>query len=151
LSIEVWELIKNVPNDECNHCLPDCIRTIYEQKVTTQPFRQCDERNLYLTDFCAVDFEKTVSPQIWAQQVIDSFIKNNKAVPNYLSKVVSGKRTVKTSYVLKNFFPGLPKEYDAYKKDIAVLNVFFDSSTVMQFKSQPRQSWTDYFAAVGAS
>jgi hypothetical protein len=95
--------------------------------------------------------ENNLSPQIWARQVIDFYSKSNKTLPSYLSKLVSGKRTVKTSYVLKTFFPGLPKEYDAYQKDIAVLNVFFDSSTVMQFKSQPRQSWTDYFAAVGGA
>jgi len=63
----------------------------------------------------------------------------------------SSKRSIKESSVLSKFFEGLPNEYDAYEKDIAVLRVFFDSSTVMQFSSQPMQSWIDYFSAVGGA
>ena len=143
--------MKNIPSEECNYCLPDCIRTMYDQKITAQPFRRCDERNLYLTDFCKVTLKNPLSPQIWAQQVFDDFMKKKGKVPAYLSQLESSIRTVKDSYVLANFFPSLNKKYDAYEKDIAVLKVFFDSPTVMQFKSQPRQSWTDYFAAVGGA
>jgi hypothetical protein len=45
----------------------------------------------------------------------------------------------------------LPKEYDAYNKDFAVLNVFFFTTTVMMFTSQQRQSWIDYFSSVGGA
>ena len=45
----------------------------------------------------------------------------------------------------------MTKEYDAYEKDFGVLKVFFDSSTVMQYNSQSRQSWIDYLAAVGGA
>ncbi len=141
----------DVPTEECSYCLPDCIRTIYSQTVTTQPFRRCDERNLYLTDFCTVGENTLLRPQIWSRQVIESYLKRKGKVPDYLVKVQSSKRTIKDSYVLRNFFDDLPKDYDAYQKDIAVLNVFFDSTTVMLFKSQRRQSWLDYFSAVGGA
>ena len=149
-TVEVWRKMQNdVPTDECDFCLPDCIRTIYTQSVTTQPIRRCDERNLYLTDLCVMD--KTVKPQIWGKQVIDSFLRKKGKVPAYLQNVESSKRSIKVSYVLKHFFDDLPKEYDAYDKDIAVLNVFFDSTTVVKFKSQKRQTWIDYFANVGGA
>jgi len=45
----------------------------------------------------------------------------------------------------------LPKDYDAYEKDIAVLEVFFDTPTLMMFKSQKRQSWLDYLSNVGGA
>jgi hypothetical protein len=150
-SLEVSKLLQNVPNDECNYCLPDCIRTIYDQKVTTQPFRQCDERNLGLTDFCTVEVKPSIRPQLWAREVIEGFVKKGGKIPDYLSGIVSGKRTIKNSYVLQDFFPGLLKEYDAFVKDIAVIKVFFDSSTVMQFRSKPSQTWTDYFSSVGGA
>ena len=68
-----------------------------------------------------------------------------------MSYIQNSKRTIKDSYLLRNFFSGISKEYDAYDKDIAVLNVFFGSSTVMSFKSQKRQSWIDYFSSVGGA
>ena len=52
---------------------------------------------------------------------------------------------------MHNFFDGLKKDYDAYDQDIAVLNVFFDWSAVVQYSSQPMQTWTDYFAAIGGA
>jgi hypothetical protein len=100
---------------------------------------------------CTVGEETLLKPQIWGRQVIESYMKRKGKVPNYLEKVQSSKRIIKDSYVLKTFFEDLPKEYDAYQKDIAVLNVFFDSTTVMVFKSQRRQSWLDYFSAVGGA
>jgi hypothetical protein len=64
--------------------------------------------------------------------VIEDFIKKIGRVPAYLDKVESSWRKLKTSIVLPKFFDGMSKEYDAYEKDIAVLNVFFETTTVMQ-------------------
>ena len=106
---------------------------------------------MYLTEFCTLDIENGIHPLIWAKQVIENFKATKGKVPSYLSNLETSKRIIKESSVLPKFFEGMPKEYDAYEKDIAVLKVFFDSSTVMQYQSQPRQSWTDYFAAVGGA
>jgi hypothetical protein len=149
---EIWDFMQNVPENQCNYCLPDCIRTTYKQAVTTQTFRRCDERNMYLSDLCVMDLENVTKPQIWGRQIIEQYVRRNKTLPASLTnKIQSSKRTIKRSYVFSNFFEDLPKEYDAYDKDIAVLTVFFDSTTVMMFKSQRRQSWLDYFANVGGA
>ena len=144
----IRKAMQNVPDDECNYCLPDCIRTTYSQSVTTQPFRRCDERNLNLGDLCKIDSD-VKKPQIWGRHIIEHFKKKNVTVP--ASLVESSKRTIKKSYVLSDFFEDLPAEYDAYEKDIAVLTVFFDSTTVMKYKSQRRQSWLDYLSSVGGA
>ena len=52
--IEIMQ--RDVPDEECSYCLPDCIQTIYQQTVSAQPFRRCDERNLQLTDMCNMNF-----------------------------------------------------------------------------------------------
>ena len=150
-TVDILAAMETVSSDECDHCLPDCRRTLYDQKVTTQPFRRCDERNLYVSDFCKVGLKDTINPQIWVQQVIDGFLATEGKVPKYLAPMVSNIRNVKDSYILQNFFPGLPKKYDAFEKDIAVVNVFFDTSTVMQFQSLPSQSWIGYFSNVGGA
>jgi len=35
--------------------------------------------------------------------------------------------------------------------DIAVLNVYFDTTTVLKLKSEKRQTWIDYFSSVGGA
>ncbi len=35
----------------------------------------------------------------------------------------------------------LEKEYDAYKLDIASVQIFFDTPTVFQYVRQPRLTW----------
>jgi hypothetical protein len=94
---------------------------------------------------------QVITPEIWGRQVIERYEKTKGQIPTFLSGIGNSRRTIKDSYVLVGFFEGLPKQYDAYDKDIAVLNVFFDSTTVMMFTSQQRQSWLDYFSSVGGA
>jgi CRISPR/Cas system-associated protein Csm6 len=83
----------------------------------------------------------TFCEHLISSQVIDDFLIKRGRVPAYLDKVESSRRQVKTSHVLPKFFDGVSKEYDAYEKDIAVLNVFFETTTVMQVEYTP-VCWT---------
>jgi hypothetical protein len=40
-------------------------------------------------------------------------------------------------------------EYDSYKKDIAVVKIFFGQSTIIQMNSKSAMGWIDYLSAVG--
>ena len=137
--------------DQCSYCLPDCQRVIFSQSVSAQPFRRCDERNVEMTKFCSVLNKNVVKPEIWGRQMIDYYINTTGKVPEFLSNVTSSKRTIKKSYLLNYLFKGISREYDAYEKDIAVLNVFFDTTTVMTFNSESQQTWIDYFSSVGGA
>ena len=151
-TVRIYQIMQNeVPLDVCNYCLPDCRRTIYSQSVTTLPFRRCDERNVELTNMCSVLNKNVPKPEIWGRQVIDHFMNLTGKIPDFLSNVTSSKRTIKRSYLINDLFEGIPRDYDAYDKDIAVLNVFFDASTVMMFNSESRQSWIDYLSNVGGA
>lgn len=33
----------------CSHCLPDCIKTLYQPTVTSSPFRKCNNNNIGVT------------------------------------------------------------------------------------------------------
>jgi hypothetical protein len=39
--------------------------------------------------------------------------------------------------------------YDAYEKDIAILQIYFKSPTVMEFGTFPSQNWVGFFSAIG--
>jgi hypothetical protein len=40
-------------------------------------------------------------------------------------------------------------EYDSYKKDIAIVKIFFGQSTIIQMNSKSAMGWIDYLSAVG--
>ena len=47
------DLMSSVEKENsCKHCLPDCQKTIYNPKVSTLPFKMCDETNLGLSPLC---------------------------------------------------------------------------------------------------
>ena len=50
---------------------------------------------------------------------------------------------------MDNVFSSLDRKYNAYDDDIAILNVYFDTSSVMQFGTQESQGWIDFFSNVG--
>ena len=39
--------------------------------------------------------------------------------------------------------------YDAYEKDIAMVQIYFKKSTIFEMGSQPRMNWIDYLSTVG--
>ena len=65
----------NIPDGQCNYCLPDCSTTLYHATVTAAPFRKCDYKNLGVSYLCNFDTEQSPSkPPIWGQQVIDQYL-----------------------------------------------------------------------------
>ena len=79
---EFRKAMDKTPGDYCDHCLPDCTVTIYEASVTAAPFRNCDYKNLGVSYLC--DFDGTVSPKIWGQQVQDQYANEISSVPFYI-------------------------------------------------------------------
>ena len=39
--------------------------------------------------------------------------------------------------------------YDAYEKDIAIANFYFDKSTMLQYSRTPRMTWTGFIGQIG--
>jgi hypothetical protein len=74
--------VSNVPDDECEQCLPDCSGTIYKASVTAAPFRRCDYKNLGISTLCNFESEQTVNPPIWGQKVLDQYLEEIYNVTN---------------------------------------------------------------------
>ncbi len=43
------------------------------------------------------------------------------------------------------------RSYDAYEKDIAILNVFFDSPTSLLYSTKESRNWFDFISTVGGN
>ena len=116
---------------------------IYQQSVTAQPFRQCDETNLGQSQFC--NFEANVqNPKIWGSQV--------EIQLNYtIDKNFSSTRYIDKRLLNETAFTNIDRQYDAFENDIAVLQVFFDSPTVVQFTTSHSKTWLDFISAVGGN
>ena len=150
--------MNSIPHFECSHCLPDCSATLYTASVTAAPFRRCDYKNLGVSTLC--DFEDVLDPPIWGQQVLDQYVydldlEDEKDVPSYISDKVpiSNKRQYVDPNAAGNaIFQARNDEdpfYDAYTKDIAMVTIFFETSTVFEYTREVRMTTIQYISQMG--
>jgi hypothetical protein len=76
--------MSNVPDDECDHCLPDCSETQFSTSVTLSPFRRCDYKNLGVSYLCNLNDPDLPEPRIWGYQVLDEYEERDGDVPDYI-------------------------------------------------------------------
>ncbi len=133
---------------DCKDCLADCSHTIYQSSLTAQPFKKCTEKNFGLSLFCNIYFLQLLKPQMWADEVLQQY-PNDITRPIFLSDVVSSTRTLTSSVSMQKIFTKINRTYDAYDEDIAVLNVYFDKPTLIQFETRASQTWTNFLSNVG--
>jgi hypothetical protein len=144
-AIQFYEFMFNdIPDDVCSDCLPDCVNTIYHPVITSLPFKTCDESNLGISRFCNLDDTTLPLPKIWGKQVKEELTGSNNTI--LAKQVESSERIYARSTI---HFTQLDTRYNAYEKDIAVLQIFFDKPSVFQFVSQPSQTWIGFFSAIG--
>ena len=64
----------------------------------------------------------------------------------------SNRRSFKESNIANAIFQQKVKQsptYEAYEKDIAIVNFFFGKSTLWQFERAENMTWSDYIAQLG--
>lgn len=149
------ETFNNLPDHECDHCLPDCTGTVYETRVSTAPFRKCDRTSLGVSGMCDLENDD-MNPAMWRQQVQEEYKTHLGDIPSYvaanLQKMPSTRKYTKDSKIesltLKDYRKRHPT-YDAFENDIAIANFYFDKSTIIRFKRAQRMTWTDYISQIG--
>ena len=142
---------------ECrNRCLPNCKDTIYETSISTAPFRYCDHTNLGTSPFCVLDNQE-MNPSIWMHSVEKEFESNCMKIPEYLKSGPDHLSSSRKAIVNKDFVNDLvflhqfrksPK-YDAFGKDIAIANFYFDQSSVMQYKHGIKMTTIGFISQIG--
>jgi len=145
----IEKINSEVPVNACNFCLPDCTRVIYQPSFSTQKFRECDEKNFGVSTLCNLK-SLQIRPQVWSKQVLDQ-LGTSKENLKLKEQVESSQRKILPIYFPGYLFTNLTRSYDAYEKDVAVLNVFFASPTVMEYTTKPSKTWFDFISAVGGN
>ena len=160
------QIIENqLPNDLCQHCLPDCSIVRYDAVMTYANLRKCDRTNIGGTSMLCALVDGTMNPAPWMNTAQNEFISANQTLPWYLD--TDGKQTdiskqqfpnerkqVENSVGSKSMFPSQLSEhptYDAFKKDIGILNVFFSEKKILKYVTKNRMSGLDFLSQIGGS
>jgi len=141
---------KEIPDALCSQCLPDCSTTYYDSTVVAVPFQKCDSSNLGVSQFCQLVGQRPLQENVLVQIVKEFTEYNldgiyNSDTPDYIP--TAGDMTIRTYGY--NIFEKTPSYYFPYDRDMAMVEIIFQKSTLVEMESQHAMSWTDYFSAVG--
>jgi hypothetical protein len=131
-----WEATSFLQNfvvdaEFCSYCLPDCSRTMYSHTTSMIPLMSCDYTNMGVSFFCS--FFPLIRPQptLIADQLKKEYSSKGR-IPDYITKLESGRRTFAKVLPRGDIFTQNDKTYNAYDRDIALVELYFEKSTIIQ-------------------
>ena len=119
-------------------------------------FRRCDYKNLGVSFLCNFEEQiqgQQIQPPIWGQNVLKQYLDEINEVPEYLESLArnSNKRLFADESGNQIFAAAnvevdetgekIPKSYDAYERDIAMVTFFFETNTVFEYSRDQRLGW----------
>jgi hypothetical protein len=142
---------KNIPDSMCLHCLPDCSSTFYVPTINQVPLESCDASNFGVSKFCQLNLishqpmlEAVTSQIIKEYQNVDNGYYRTHKTPKYINTMDNSIR----NYGF-NIFNKSPITYNAFDRDIAMVEIIYQKPTLVQIESQLIMTWIDYFSSVG--
>lgn len=144
------ESIWNKSNETCEHCLPDCNTFTYKYSLSHEPLRNCDDFNIGISKFCKFQqVSSSYKPLLWGKEVFDQLksddykwlITDGRSSQRIVNSLFSG--------TAHPFFENTLGPFDAYKRDISVVSVFFSVPTVWMFQTTASLTWITFFSNVG--
>ena len=144
----------------CTGCLRDCSSTKYKSSITSAPFRKCDQTNIGVSPLCDLTEEDPrrmmMNPPIWKHEVQGEYEKfNGGSVPDFFKNqpgVLSNLRHYSPSHKVKDLVLRANREkqvtYNAFERDITLVNFYFAESKVIQFKTDLRMTAIDFISSV---
>jgi hypothetical protein len=152
-SFDFFSILNNdIPDDWCSGCLPDCGKTTYEPTVNSLPFDRCDYSNLGVSRFCSFNQKRPLPmTEKFATQVQNEYLLPTGTVfgPYYIHRLESSMRDLGQSQYYDQLFKSTPRRYDSFDKDISMVKIIYQESTVVLIGSETRMTWIDYLATVG--
>ena len=152
-SFDFFSILNNeIPDNWCSGCLPDCGKTTYEPTINSLPFDSCDYSNLGVSRFCTFNQKRPLPmTEKFATQVQNEYLLPSGAVfgPYYIQRLESSMRDIGQSKYYDQLFKNTPRRYDAFDKDISMVKIIYQESTVVLIGSETRMTWIDYLATVG--
>ena len=141
--------MKKLP-DTCKDCLVDCEYTEYSAAVTAVPFRVCDNKNLGVSRLCNIENPFGPNPGIYGTQIFDEY---DYQLPSFANRFVTSRRQRAVRMNDEMFSVTFNKDkfnlYDAYEKDIAMVNFYFPSAKAVRFTRQPAMTEIEFLSQIG--
>ena len=155
-----------IPNDQCKHCLPDCSTTNFETSMTYAELPICDRTNLGGTSMLCALVDDPLNPAPWMTSAQKEFIRANQTIPWYLdtdySRVLRDEDYVrfpnqrpmvedgrKTSNLIFSSKSEGTETYDAFKKDIGIVNIFFGKEKILRYVTSNKMSTSEFLSQMG--
>ena len=159
-------LKEQMPKNLCTHCLPDCTTTVYDTSISYAELRKCDHTNIGTSLLCDL-VNPPVNPPPWLNMAQTEFKLANESLPWYLETFMDNKTTNNMTRFpdqrsqlgehnanLDVMFPSQVKKnpsYDAFEKDIGLINVFFSDRSILMYVKKNRMSNFDFLSQIGGS
>jgi hypothetical protein len=95
---------------------------------------------------------KSITPSMLDNLVIKDFEKRYRSLSYYMKKNFSSShRKFGSSLRNGDVFESTNIGYDAIDKDIAKVQVYLSSATVVKYLRSPKMTWTDFFSNIGGN
>lgn len=158
-------LKEHIPKDACNYCLPDCSTTLYDSTMTYAELRKCDRTNMGSSMLCDLENQE-LNPAPWIKIAQEEYKNANEDIPWYLKtskppkdkslNKFSDTRTKIADPSLKStvLFPSELEEtpsYDAFERDIGIVNIYFGSDHTIKYVKKNKMSNYDFLSQIGGS
>ena len=146
-----------VPDKRCGHCLPDCSETLYNTAISSAPILKCDHTNIGSSEFCQFSLKNNLNPPPWAFEMSHEFNKTTGEMPEFFqqSGIFQSQRKTVMDSKLKRLILKEPviehPTYDAYEKDIAIVDFYFKSATMLQYQRQHRMTLIAFIGQLGGT
>jgi hypothetical protein len=166
-SVKFIEILnKKIPSEQCEKCLPDCSITKYESSMAYAKLQKCDGTTIGSSSILCDIMDKTINPAPWVSLAQNEYITSNLTIPGYLVTDPSKKwiNTTQFSNTRTRFPTGNVDDtemfssaarkhptYDAFEKDIGIVNVFFARPVLSKYITSNKMSTADFASAIGGS
>ena len=155
-------LLKQISDEECSDCLPDCTTTKYKTKISSAPFKGCDHTNLGVSPLCDLstkgDENTMMNPPMWKDTVereyskfngegrLPDFILNQTGVSSNIRRYFQDDKDIEN--LVFRYQRQKEMSYDALEEDITIVNFFFDEPNIIQYTTFLRMTGIDFISSV---
>lgn len=153
-----------IPMGQCNYCVEDCSSVKYQTSISYSELPDCDNSNIG-SSFCDLT-NGTLNPAPWlsdaqneylaANQSIPWFLKSNGSLTNIGTIKFQNKRSryqgqnLETDEIFAEKLK-LHPYYNAFEKDIGILNVFFADEYITRYVKEKDGTPFDHVSQLGGS
>ena len=149
-----------MPTEICSQCLPDCSSVEYSSSMTSAELQTCDGTTTGSTGLLCNVMNNAINPAPWITMAQHEYRKSNQTIPWYLATISSKKRANSTRFSDERtrsqedgteLFSWDTEKYDAFKKDIGIINIFFAQKQISKFVTRNRMTNFDFVYQIGGS